>query len=212
MRCERISYIFVASRVNNPQQRILRVWPIVALCAFALMLMWRPVLRGEVFLPLDALMHLHPWCYSYERVPVNNAVNTDPIKQVYPRRLWTDEVIKQGAWPLWNPTVLTGTPNLPDGQVGLFYPPTLLFLLLPLAQAFGFYAFVHAILAGAGAYCFTRQLKLGAWPALLAAVCYMFNGYLLTWLYFPHHTGATAVLPWCFWAIERAASGGRWGS
>jgi hypothetical protein len=210
MRCERISYIFVASHVNNPQQRILRLWPIVALCSFALMLMWRPVLRGEVFLPLDALMHLHPWRYSYERVPVNNAVNTDPIKQIYPRRLWTDEVIKQGAWPLWNPTVLTGTPNLPDGQIGLFYPPTLLLLLLPLAQAFGFYAFVHVILAGAGAYCCARQLKLGAGPALLAAVCYMFNGYFLTWLYFPHHTGATAVLPWCFWAIERAVRGQRW--
>ncbi len=186
--------------------------PALALCAFALMLMWRPVLRGEVFLPLDALMHLHPWRYSYERVPVNNPINTDPIKQVYPRRMWTDAVIKQGAWPLWNPTVLTGTPNLPDGQIGLFYPPTLLFLLLPLAQAFGFYAFFHVILAGAGAYCCARQLKLGAGPALLAAVCYMFNGYFLTWLYFPHHTGATAILPWCFWAIERAVKGERWRS
>ncbi len=194
----------------KPQQRIPRLWPIVALCIFALMLMWRPVLRGEVFLPLDALMHLHPWRYSYERVPVNNPINTDPIKQVYPRRAWTDEVIKQGAWPLWNPTVLTGTPNLPDGQIGLFYPPTLLFLLIPLAQAFGLYAFLHVILAGAGAYCCARQLKLGAGPALLAAACYMFNGYFLTWLYFPHHTGATAILPWCFWAIERAVRGERW--
>jgi hypothetical protein len=187
------------------------MWPIVALCIFALMLMWRPVLRGEVFLPLDALMHLHPWRYSYERVPVNNPINTDPIKQVYPRRAWTGDLIKQGAWPLWNPTVLTGTPNLPDGQIGLFYPPTLLFLLVPLAQAFGLYAFLHVILAGAGAYHCARQLRLGAGPALLAAVCYMFNGYLLTWLYFPHHTGATAILPWCIWAIERAVRAERWG-
>jgi hypothetical protein len=186
------------------------LWPIVALSLFALTLMWRPVLRGEVFLPLDALMHLHPWRYSYERVPVNNPVNTDPIKQIYPRRLWTDETIKQGAWPLWNPTVLTGTPNLPDGQIGLFYPPTLLFLLIPLAQAFGYYAFLHIILAGAGAYCFARLLKLGHGPALLAGVVYMFNGYLITWLYFPHHTGATAMLPWCFWAIERAVTSTRW--
>jgi hypothetical protein len=186
------------------------MWPIVVLCSFALMLMWRPVLRGEVFLPLDALMHLHPWRYSYERVPVNNAINTDPIKQVYPRRAWTDDMIRQGAWPLWNPTVLTGTPNLPDGQIGLFYPPTLLLLFIPLVQAFGLYAFIHVILAGVGAYLCARQLKLDAGPALLAAVCYMFNGYLLTWLYFPHHTGATAILPWCFWAIERAVRGERW--
>lgn len=192
-------------------RRLSFLLPTLTLCIFALMLMWRPVLRGEVFLPLDALMHLHPWRYSYERVPVNNPINTDPIKQVYPRRAWTDDVIRQGAWPLWNPTVLTGTPNLPDGQIGLFYPPTLLFLLLPLAQAFGFYAFLHVILAGAGAYCCARQLKLGIWPALLAAACYMFNGYFLTWLYFPHHTGAVAILPWCFWAIERAARRASWG-
>lgn len=192
------------------KRRLPIVLPALALCIFALMLMWRPVLRGEVFLPLDALMHLHPWRYSYERVAVNNPINTDPIKQVYPRREWTTEVIRQGAWPLWNPTVLTGTPNLPDGQIGLFYPPTLLFLLVPLAQAFGLYAFLHVILAGAGAFCFARQLRLSAWPALLAAVCYMFNGYFLTWLYFPHHTGATAILPWCFWAIERAVRGQRW--
>jgi hypothetical protein len=188
----------------KPGRRLPIVLPAIALCIFALTLMWRPVLRGEVFLPLDALLHLHPWRYSYERVAVNNPANTDPIKQVYPRRVWTNQVIRQGAWPLWNPTVLTGTPNLPDGQIGLFYPPTLLFLLVPLAQAFGLYAFVHIILAGAGAFCFARQLGLGVGPALLAAVCYMFNGYFLTWLYFPHHTGATAILPWCFWAIERA--------
>ena len=53
-----------------------RLLPALSLCVFALMLMWRPVLRGEVFLPLDALMHLHPWRYSYERVPVNNPINT----------------------------------------------------------------------------------------------------------------------------------------
>ncbi len=40
----------------------------------------------------------------------------------------------------------------------------------------------------------------------------MFNGYLLTWLQFPHHTGATAMLPWCFWAVERACQSGRWRS
>jgi hypothetical protein len=201
----------VAPLAVKSRRRLARLWPILALCGFALMLMWRPVLRDEVFLPLDALMHLPPWRYSYERVAVNNPINTDPIKQVYPRRVWTSAAIKQGAWPLWNPTVLTGTPNLPDGQIGLFYPPTLLFLLIPLAQAFGFYAFLHVILAGAGAYCFARQLKLGAWPALFAAACYMFNGYFLTWLYFPHHTGATAILPWCFWAIERAVQRQHWG-
>lgn len=183
---------------------------VAVLCAFALTLLWRPVVRGEVFLPLDALLHLHPWRYSYERPPVNNPINTDPIKQIYPRRVVTNELITQGAWPLWNPTVLTGTPNLPDGQINLFYPPALLFLVVPLAQAFGYYAFLHVCLAGIGTYVFARRLALDRGPATLAGVCYLLNGYLLAWLYFPHHTGATALLPWCFWAAERALQRGRW--
>src|SRR6266511_895966 len=195
---------------RSARRRLRNLLALLALCALALMLMWRPVLRGEVFLPLDALMHLHPWRYSYERTSVNNPINTDPIKQIYPRRVWTNDTIMRGAWPLWNPTVLTGTPNLPDGQIMLFYPPSLLLLLAPLAQAFGLYAFLHVVLAGAGAYCCARRLRLGYLPALLAGVVYMFNGYFLTWLYFPHHTGATAMLPWCFWALERALTSARW--
>ncbi len=126
--------------------------PIIALCVFALLLLWRPVLRGDVFLPLDALLHLHPWRYSYERVPVNNPTSTDPIKQVYPRRVLVNEIIKQGQFPLWNNTVLTGYPMLADGQLALFYPPSLLFLLLPLSYAYGLYAYLQVVLAGLGAY------------------------------------------------------------
>jgi hypothetical protein len=171
---------------------------------FALLLMWRPVVRGDVFLPLDALLHLHPWRYSYERVDVNNPINTDPIKQVYPRRLIANDIIQQGALPLWNSTVLTGNPFLPDGQLALFYPPSLLFLIIPLARAFGYYAYLQVVIAGVGSYFFARQLKLGHAASTLVGTCFMFNGYLLTWLQFPHHTGAVAMLPWCFWAVDRA--------
>lgn len=184
-----------------------------ALGLLALMLLWRPVLRGEVFLPLDALLHLQPWRYSYERVPVNNPDNLDPIRQTYPRRLITNAAVRQGAWPLWNPSILTGTPLLNDGQLAFFYPLSLLFLLAPLPQAFGLYVLLHLVLAGLGAYACARRLSLERGPALLAGAVYMFNGYLLTWLQLPHHVGATAALPWCFWAIERALERGaarRW--
>ncbi|KAB8145247.1 YfhO family protein [Chloroflexia bacterium SDU3-3] len=159
---------------------------------------------------MDALLHLHPWRYSYERVSVNNPIATDPIKQVYPRRVLANQMIGQGAWPLWNPTVLAGTPLLPDGQLTLFYPPSVLFLLLPLAQAYGWYAFLQVMLAGAGTFLFARRIGLGRGAATLAGAAYMLNGYMLTWLPFPHHTGATAMVPWCFWAAEWAIGGGRW--
>jgi len=183
---------------------------LLALCCVALALLWRPVLRGEVFLPMDTLLHMHPWRYSYERVPVHDPSTTDPIKQIYPRRVLTNAIIREGALPLWNPSVVTGVSNLADGQVGLFYPPTWLLVLLPLRRAFGVYALSQLLLAGLGCFAFARRRGLGYAPAVLAGVAYMLNGYLMKWLYFPHHTGALALLPWCFWAVDRAWASARW--
>ena len=186
--------------------------PVVVICGLAALLLW-PVLIGRIFLPLDIVPHLHPWRFSYERVAVNNPANSDIVQQVYPRRLITNAMLRAGAWPLWNPTILTGTPLLADGQMAVFYPPTLLLLVLPLERAFGYYALLQLVLAGGGTYLFGRQLKLGRGPATLAGICYMFSGYVLTWLQFPHHSGTMAMLPWCFWAVERATQHpwpGRW--
>lgn len=182
----------------------MRVVPVLVLSLIALVWMWRPVVLGEVFLPVDALLHMHPWRYSYERVPVNNPVSTDTIKQIYPRRVWVNETLRTGQLPLWNPTVLTGIPNMADGQSALFYPPTWLLLWLPLEYAFGVYALLHLCLAGCGAFLLARQLALDRLPAFLAGLIYMLSGYLIAWLQFPHHTGAMALLPWCFWAVGRA--------
>lgn len=182
----------------------LQIWlPALVFSGLALLLMWRSLV-GDVFLPLDIMPHMHPWRYSYERVPVNNPTNTDTVQQVYPRRVLTNAILRQGALPLWNPTILTGTPLLADGQTTFFYPPSFLFLLLPIGGALGYYAFLQLILAGCGTYLFARQIRLGRGPAILAGTCFMFSGYMLTWLHYPHHTGATAMLPWCFLTVACA--------
>lgn len=184
--------------------------PLAVLLGIALLLTWRALIPGNVLLPLDVLLHLHPWRFSYERVDLANPLATDPVTQVYPRRVLANQLVQQGAWPLWNPAVLTGTPLLADGQLGFFYPPSLVFLVLPLEHAYGWYAFIQVLLAGAGTFLFARRIGLGRGAATLAGVAYMLNGYLLQWLPFPHHTGATAMLPWGFWAVELAIADGRW--
>lgn len=183
---------------------------LAALISVALLFTWRSLLLGEVFLPLDALMHMHPWRYSYERVPVNNQLTADAIRQIYPRRLLTNQIIFQGAWPLWNPSILSGTPLLDDGQIALFYPPSIIFLLAPLSSAFGLYAFAQLLLAGIGTYLLVRGLGLGHGPAALAGVAYMINGHILNYLQLPELSGGSAAAPWCLWAVDRACRNGRW--
>lgn len=197
-----------------PEIRARRHWlafvAVPVLVFFALLLMWRPVVLGQIFLPIDGLVHLQPWRYSYERVPVQNPRNTDPTRQLFPRRLLTNTIAAQGELPLWNPSILTGTPLLDDGQLAFFYPLSLIFFLFPVGQAFGYYAFVQLVLAGLGSYVFARRQGLGRGGAILAGLCYMLSGYMLTWLQYPEHTAATALLPWCFWAVARAIERDRW--
>lgn len=190
---------------NNLRFRAARWLPLALLIVLALLPLWR-ILIGGVFLPLDIVPHQQPWRFSFERVGINNAANSDLVQQIYPRRLLANTFIKQGAWPLWNPTIMTGTPLLADGQLALFYPFSLIFLLTPLAYAFGIYTFVQLVLAALGTFCFARRLALGDGAALMASISYMFSGFLLTWLQFPEFSGAMAMLPWCFWAVDRACA------
>lgn len=194
------------SRAN----RIAALTPLLVIAGLALILMWRPIVMGHIFMPADALLHLHPWRYSYERVPVNNPRNTDPIRQTYPRRLLTNQIVEQGALPLWNRSIISGTPLLDDGQLTFFYPLSLIFYAVPLGYSFGLFAFLHLIIAGWGAYAFARRIELSRGSATLAGVGFMFSGYLLTWLQYPHHMAATAILPWCFWAVARACDRRNW--
>jgi hypothetical protein len=183
---------------------------LLALAACALLFTWRAVLLGEVFLPLDALMHMHPWRYSYERVPVNNQLTADAIRQIYPRRLLTNEIVSQGAFPLWNPSILSGTPLLDDGQIAFFYPGSLLFLIAPLSYAFGLYAFVHLWLAGVGTFVLARRLGLGHAAGVVAGVAYMLNGNMLNYLQLPELTAGQAVAPWVIWSVYRACEQRHW--
>ena len=172
-----------------------------ALCAG--LMVWR-ILTGAIFLPLDLVPHFHPWRYSYDRSLVNNENNSDIVLQVYPRRVVANQAIKAGELPLWDPTILTGTPLLADGQLGFFYPPGWLFVILPVGLAFGVYAWLHLVLAGWGSFLFLRRMNLSSGAAWWGGLAYMLSGFGLTWLQFPEFSAGIALLPWCFWAVERA--------
>ena len=177
--------------------------PIIGLFILSILFCWR-IFTGNIFIPLDILMHIHPWKYSYERVPVINNINSDIVLQIYPRRLLTNAIISKGEFPLWNPSILTGTPLLADGQLALFYPPSVLFLLVPLPYAFGIYAWLNLFLAGVGTLLFAKRLAIGIFPSFISSVSYMLSGFLITWLQFPEFSAVMAILPWCFWIIDIA--------
>ena len=106
-----------------------------ALCiiTMSLIVLWRPILWGEVFLPLDLLAHMPPWRYSYERTPIANPVVSDLVVEYYPRRRLATQMLREGQLPLWNPSILSGMPLLADGYSPLLYPVSMLFVVVPVA-------------------------------------------------------------------------------
>lgn len=66
------------------------------------------------------------------------------------------QVLEHHTFPLWNNLILSGTPLLPDPQSPLYYPPNIIFLLLPTDPAFIVSFMLHSLFAAIGAYLVAR--------------------------------------------------------
>jgi len=112
--------------------------------------------------------------------------------------------------PLWRPLILGGEPFAANPLSGLWYPPNLLLLALPLNLAFNLLFVLHTAWAGWGGYRLARAV--GASPAggLLAAFTLMFAPRAIAHLV-TGHVGlycAFAWLPWALRAVRRLARKG----
>lgn len=113
--------------------------------------------------------------------------------------------------PLWRPLILGGEPFAANPLSGLWYPPNVLLLILPLTFAFNLLFALHAVWAGWGGYALTRSMGASRAGGLLAAFTVMFAPKALTHLA-AGHIGlyfAWAWVVWVFWAVRRLAVRGR---
>jgi hypothetical protein len=99
-----------------------------------------------------------------------------------------DHVYNYGAIPLWNPYQLSGTPLITNIQASVFYPLDFLFYMVPAKYAYGYTVIVHYIFASVFMYVFARSLSINKTGALLSAVIFTYNGFLMAHLYAGHLT------------------------
>ncbi|MCJ7618683.1 MAG: YfhO family protein [Anaerolineae bacterium] len=110
----------------------------------------------------------------------------DFVDQFYVFSVFEARQLLTGHLPLWNPYAYGGHPFLADIQSAIFYPPSLLTILLSAPWGFPLYALeleaiVHVFLAGLFTYLFARRLLRSNFPALVAAVTFSFGGYLTSY-------------------------------
>ncbi len=126
----------------------------------------------------------------------------------YPGYAFLRDTVLSGSLPLWNHYTGCGEPYLCDIQRAVFYPPTLLFIMLPTSIAAVAFFALHVYWAGLGAYVLCRVWKVSLSGSLLAGIAYAFNSYTMTKVEFPPQLAGTAWFPWVlaayvFWLRRR---------
>src|SRR5437867_4691421 len=113
-------------------------------------------------------------------------------------RFWRGEV------PLWNPLNHCGVPFLAQWGTTVLYPPSLIYLLLPLPWSLALFDLAHFFFGGFGMYFLANRWVLNRFAASLAGLVYTFNGLTLSSLMWPNHQVALGWLPLVVLLTERA--------
>jgi hypothetical protein len=143
--------------------KLRRVGPVALLCAITVIFYWK-------FL----LVHQFSLLLGYEST-----------NQAY---AWFDywvATLRTGTFPIWDPFTFSGHAFAGEMQTGAFYPPYLLFLLVPFHKGMlspqlyhYFYALTHVACAWF-MYALVRELGLSKFAGLVSGVCFSFGGFLV---------------------------------
>ena len=139
---------------------------------------------------------------------------TDMIDQAFQLRQFGVEEIRSGrGFPLWNPFVYGGLPYLAVLPGPVFYPTSLLYLVLPLHRAIGWTFVLHTALSGIFAYAAARTIRLDPRASAVAGLSFLFAGMVLSTLYGGHdgRMFVMVLVPLAFALLERGLQTGRAG-
>jgi hypothetical protein len=196
---------------------------VLVLLALPLALFWQTTLGGKTLLPADTLYQWAPLSAYVEEVGLCAQTGTGVAAEttcVPHNELLLDLVIENYAWkrfvlasleqpggltnrlPLWNPYLWAGAPFLADGQHSALYPFSLVFWVLPLPQAYGWFTVLQFWMAGVCMYVLARTLGANRAGGLLAGIVYQLSAVYVVSTVFTMIIAAMVWLPLLLALIE----------
>ncbi len=178
----------------------------VGLFLFPLLFFFPVTLGGKTLIPADNLYQVEPWV-SYrdsQGVPEipHNALLSDLVLQNYQWKVFIRQNIDQGEIPLWQPNQFSGTPFLANGQHSALYPFSVIYYILPLESAFGWFTVSQLWLAGGFMVVLVRGLGLSRFSALVAGVGYQLSSFFIVATVHPMIQAGAAWLPLLLLMVE----------
>ena len=117
-------------------------------------------------------------------VPHNELLG-DLLLENYAWKTFIVQSLRQGQTPLWNPYLFAGVPFLAAGQHSALYPFSVLFYVLPVPKAYGYFTVVHLFLAAFLMHTFVRTLGTGRLASTIAGVTYALSSFMIVSVDFP---------------------------
>jgi hypothetical protein len=126
----------------------------------------------------------------------------------YPLAHFQQEYFRRGELPFWDPYNNCGVPFLAQWNTMPLYPPSLVYLLLPLTWSLSFFCLLHLWFAGFGMFFLARRWTGSDFASAFAGVAFAFNGLTLNLLMWPSHIATFSWMPWVVLTVESAWRGG----
>jgi len=167
---------------------------------------WQVTVGGMTMLPADNLYAFAPWKSLADEMGVaqpHNGLLSDLILENYGWKQFIIESIENRQLPLWNPRIMTGVPFFSAGQHSAIYPFSVLFYVVPLTAAYGWFAALHLFLAGTFVYLLSRTLRVSQAGSAVAGLVFEFSGFVVTRNVFPMIIAGAVWLPLILCFIER---------
>jgi len=162
-------------------------------------------LNNKIAYPSDFQVNSASLWNQYEEFwgPVKNPAMPDVVNQIYPWKKLTIDSLKNGQIPFWNPYSFSGTPHLANYQSSTFSITNIFFFFLDFKNAWSLAVVVQPLLAGLFTYFFIRSLRLSREAGIIAAISFMFSGFITTWMNYTTLALAIAFLPLALLSIEK---------
>src|SRR5687768_2447745 len=119
----------------------------------------------------------------------------------YPLAYYHKECFWRGEIPLWNPYNNFGLPHLAQWGTLVLYPPSLIYILLPLPWSLGLFTLLHQLFGGVGMFVLARRWTGNSLAAGMAGIAFAFHGFVLNCLMWPNYSASMAWMPWVMLAM-----------
>ncbi len=138
-------------------------------------------------------------------VPRKDLLGFDTVRMMGPWRQFITQELKQGRLPSWNPHQFAGAPMLANFQSAIFFPPNLIYLILPFPIAWTILTISQPLLAAIGMYLLLKSLFTihRSLFTVFPALAYGFSAWMSAWIEWNIHGFVYALLPWALWAIYK---------